>query len=56
MTQYVNLGYVIPIKVECLKNVPGAEVYPVGVQNQLTIDEKGNVIPKKRVTHDLSFN
>ena len=47
MTQDVNLGYGIPIKVECLKNVPGAEVYPVGVKNQLS---------KKRVTNDPYFN
>jgi hypothetical protein len=33
-----------------------AEVYPVGCQDQLTIDECSNVIPKKRVTNDLSFN
>ena len=32
MTQDVNLGYGIPIKVECLKNAPGAEVYPAGVK------------------------
>ena len=28
----------------------------MGCQNQLTIDENGNIIPKKRVTHDLSHN
>ena len=56
MTQDVELGYGIPISIDCIKRMPGAQVYPIGYQNQLTIDEKGNVIPKKRVTHDLSFN
>jgi len=56
MSQDVELGYGIPLTVECISKIEGAEVYPVGCQNQQTIDEKGNVIPKKRVTHDLSFN
>jgi len=56
MSQDVELGYGIPLTVDCVTKIQGAEVYPVGCQNQQTIDEKGNVIPKKRVTHDLSFN
>jgi len=56
MVQDVELGYGIPLTVESITKIPGAEVYPVGCQNQLTIDESGNVIPKKRVTHDLSHN
>ena len=28
----------------------------MGCQNQLIIDKHANIIPKKRVTHDLSFN
>jgi len=56
MKQDVELGYGIPLSINCIRNIPGAEVYPVGCQNQLTIDETGKVIPKKRVTHDLSHN
>ena len=56
MAQDVELGYGIPLTIDCIRNIKEAEVYPVGCQNQLTIDEKGNIIPKKRVTHDLSFN
>ena len=56
MQKDVELGYGIPLTVDCVSKIQGAEVYPVGCQNQQTIDEKGNVIPKKRVTHDLSFN
>jgi hypothetical protein len=55
-TQDAELGYGIPLTVESLRKMRQAEVYPVGCQHQLTIDECGNVIPKKRVTHDLSFN
>ena len=52
----VKLGYAIPIKVESIKHFPEAEVYPIGVQDQMTINELGEIIPKKRVTHDLSHN
>ena len=56
MTQDVELGYGIPLILESLKKIKQAKVYPVGCQDQLTIDEHANIIPKKRVTHDLSFN
>ena len=56
MAQDVELGYGIPLTIDSIRKIKQAEVYPVGCQDQLTIDEHGNVIPKKRVTHDLSFN
>ena len=56
MTQDVELGYGILISIDYIKRMPGAEVHPIGCQNQITIDEKGNVVPKNRVTYDLSFN
>ena len=52
----IQLGYGFPIPIECIPKIEGAEVYPMGVQNQLTISEFGEIIPKKRVTHDLSHN
>ena len=33
-----------------------AEIYPLGLQHQHIINERGEIIPKKRVTHDLSNN
>ena len=30
MTQDVELGCGIPISIDCIKKIPGAEVYPVG--------------------------
>jgi len=60
VTKLMNLdvdhGYAIPLTVEGVRKLKDAEVYPVGLQNQMTIDEDGNSIPKKRVTHDLSHN
>lgn len=54
MKEDAALGYSISITKDCLLQLKGAELYPLGLQHQLTIDEKGNQIPKKRVTHDLS--
>ncbi|EJK57898.1 hypothetical protein THAOC_22019 [Thalassiosira oceanica] len=56
MRSDVELGYAIPVTIDCVRNLKEAEVYPIGLQSQLTIDAEGNVIPKKRATHDLSHN
>eukprot|EP00956_Cyclotella_meneghiniana_P041032 scaffold212472_cov70-Cyclotella_meneghiniana.AAC.2 len=54
MISDIELGYGIPITIDCIRKLKHAEVYPVGLQHQLTIDEHGNIIPKKRISHDLS--
>ena len=54
MNSDIELGYGIPVSIDCIKQLKNAEVYPIGLQHQLTIDENGNIIPKKRISHDLS--
>ena len=54
MSEDVTLGYAIPITKRCLIKLKEAELYPCGLQHQMTVNEKGEIIPKKRVTHDLS--
>ena len=54
MNEDVSLGYAIPITEECLLKLKHAELYPCGLQHQMTVNEQGEIIPKKRVTHDLS--
>ena len=56
MEQDVELRYGIPLTLICIWNLKDAEVYPVGIQNQDTINKKREIIPKRRVTNDLSFN
>ena len=56
MHEDVKLGYGIPITTDCAAKLKHAEIYPVGLQHQTTIDARGASIPKKRVTHDLSNN
>jgi hypothetical protein len=52
--QDVTFGYALPITRDCITRIKHGELYPLGLQHQITIDEKGTKIPKKRVTHDLS--
>jgi hypothetical protein len=54
MHSNTSLGYTIPITLDCIRHLKEAEVYPIGLQHQLTIDENGAIIPKKRISHDLS--
>jgi hypothetical protein len=52
----IKKGWQIPITTDSLHEIPDAAVGPVGLADQLTIDEKGNVIPTKRLTHDQSYD
>jgi len=47
-------GFGLIITKECASKITEAEIYPMSLQHQTTIDEQGNQIPKKRVCHDLS--
>ena len=48
-----GFGLVIPIST--VQKIPGALLAPMNIMEQSTIDEHGNIIPKKRLTHDQSF-
>ena len=39
MRQDVELGYAVPISLECTTNLKGVEVYPIRLQSQLMINE-----------------
>ena len=36
--------------------LPGAVIAPVGLADQLTINELGEIVPKQCLTHDQSYN
>ena len=55
MTTDVERGYGIIMTMKCAARIKEAEIYPLGLQHQHTINERGEIIPKKRVTHDLSI-
>ena len=36
-------------------NIPGLQLAPMGVAEQLGVNAEGKFVPKTRITHDLSF-
>ena len=50
----IKKGYALIVTTDCIKKLKDAEVYPLGMQHQSTINERGEIIPKKRLTHNLS--
>ena len=51
----ISHGFFLPISVPSLLQLNGAEMSPLGVVQQSTIDENCSIIPKFRSTHDQSF-
>ena len=50
----VDKGWMIPFLKSDIEKIKGAGVIPIGIAHQITMDENGNKIPKRRTTHDLS--
>lgn len=50
----ITRGFGILMNPDCAQKLKDAEIYPMGLQHQWSINEKGETIPKKRVSHDLS--
>jgi hypothetical protein len=55
LTKEVQKGWLIPLHPEDARKLENASVAPMGVVQQSTINELGEIIPSNRVTHDLSF-
>ena len=55
MVKEVARGWSIPLLPEHALEIPKAEGAPHGLPCQDTINEKGEIIPKDRPMHDLSF-
>ena len=51
----ISRDLVLPISIPSLLKLRGAEISPLGVVQQSTIDENGSIVPKFRGTHDQSF-
>jgi hypothetical protein len=48
-------GWQLPIPIHSLTDIPDVVVSPVGMTDQRTINEHGEIVPKWRLTHDQSF-
>jgi hypothetical protein len=56
LLKVVTHGFSLPIPPETVALIPGALVQPLGLAKQWTLNEKGDRIPKYRLTQDLSFS
>ena len=48
-------GFQVPVPVETVKKIKGGVVEPYGIAEQFSINERGEIIEKNRITHDQSF-
>jgi hypothetical protein len=55
LTKESQLGWIIPLLPEHARILHRATISPMGIVSQSTINERGEVIPSNRITHDLSF-
>ena len=51
----VTHGYALPVEKEAASKIEGGAWAPLNIQEQWSINEKGERIMKKRLTHDQSF-
>jgi len=55
VTDDVIRGFVIPLPLSKITQIPGNLLAPLNIQAQNTINERGEIIPKNRLTHDQSW-
>ena len=55
ITKDVTHGYALPLNNATAENIKGGAWAPLNIQEQWTINERGDRIKKKRLTHDQSF-
>ena len=51
----VTHGFALPLPLEKISRIRGVLIAPLNIASQDTIDEQGNSIPKKRLTHNQSY-
>jgi hypothetical protein len=55
ISEDVRKGYALPLTLNTLQFLPNASLAPLGCQEQASINERGEKIPKYRMTHDQSY-
>jgi hypothetical protein len=55
VTKEISKGWIVPLLPNHAKQLDNAMISPIGVVSQSTINDRGEIIPSNRVTHDLSF-
>jgi hypothetical protein len=51
----VTQGFALPLPLNKIASIPGVLLAPLNIQAQSTINERGENIPKDRLTHDQSW-
>jgi hypothetical protein len=51
----VDRGFAFPLPLNKIKNFPGIILTPLNIQLQKNINERGEIIPKNRLTHNQSW-
>ena len=51
----ISQGWMLVLPGDCTNEIPGLILNPMGVATHVGISETGKFVPKKRLTHDLSF-
>jgi hypothetical protein len=55
LAEDVNRGYSLILPIEAIHHLKSISISPIRCQQQNTINEKGEIIVKHRLTHDQSF-
>jgi len=51
----ITRGFALPLQLHKIKKIPGVLIAPLNIQLQKTINERGKIIPKNRMTHNQSW-
>ena len=51
----INHGWMVPIPSSCVQDIKWAMVIPVGCTYQNMINSEGDIVKKRRLTHDASW-
>ena len=51
----VTHGFILPLPLEKIKQIPGILLAPLNIVRQNTINKDGDIFKKDRLTHDQSF-
>ena len=51
----VDRGFAFPLPPDKIENIPGIILAPLSIQLQKTINKRGKIIPKNRLTHNQSW-
>lgn len=55
ITENIERGFALPLPTALLHLIPNASLAPLGCHLQETINERGERIPKYKMTHDQTF-